>query len=170
MRKTAFAVCILAIACFIATYVFADCGVCDKEKYGHEAKGSGNEKKGSSSCYDEVSAIAAEKGGVREITYEQFQKIRSSGEKYVLVDVLSNESYDKGHIEGAISFPCSTIDYQTAPKLLKKIDKIIVYCSGFKCSASTKAAHRLQALGYKNVVDYKGGLEEWQAKANKLAK
>ena len=79
-------------------------------------------------------------------------------------------SYDKGHIAGALSFPYKTIDYKTAPKLLRKTDTIIVYCGGFTCAAGTKAAHRLQALGYEKVVDYKGGLEEWQAKGNKLVR
>ena len=88
----------------------------------------------------------------------------------MLIDALSPESYAKGHIPGAISFPYKTIDIISAPKLLKTSDNIVVYCGGFKCSASTKAAHRLEALGYENVLDYKGGLEEWQAKGNDLVK
>ncbi|NQT95588.1 MAG: rhodanese-like domain-containing protein [Candidatus Omnitrophica bacterium] len=127
-------------------------------------------KKDSKSCFGDVCSVAEEKGGVKEITYEQFQKIRKSGEGYILVDALSADSYKKGHIPGAISFPYNTIDIDSAPKLLKRTDNIIVYCGGFKCEASTKAAHRLQALGYKNVVDYKGGLEDWQAQGNSLEK
>lgn len=159
MKSMTFVVSIFMISCLITADAFAGCGSCGSERKHKHA-----------SCYGDVCQKATEKGGVKEITYEQFQKIRDSGEKYVLVDALSWESYEKGHIEGAISFPYNTIDRKTARKHLRKKDNIIVYCGGFKCSASTKAAHRLQALGYKNVVDYKGGLEEWQAKGNKLAR
>lgn len=124
----------------------------------------------SGSCFEEVCSLATNKNGVREITYEQFQKIRGSGEAYVLLDVLPSQSYEKGHIQGAESFPIDTIDLESAPKRLKPEDKIIVYCGSFQCTASTMAAQRLQALGYKNVLDYKGGLKEWQEKGNTLAK
>ncbi|NQT33296.1 MAG: rhodanese-like domain-containing protein [Candidatus Omnitrophica bacterium] len=168
MRKTLILVfAIILLSFLIAPSLFAHCGVCGvgKEKE-HEAKGSTEKTTGS--CFGDVCAATSEKGGVREITYEQFQKIRNSGEKYVLVDALSKESYDKGHIEGAISFPYKRIDYETAPNILSKADNIIVYCGSFECAASTKAAHRLQALGYENVIDYKGGLKEWQEKGNEL--
>lgn len=172
MKKT---LVLISILMFLATWCapssFAGCGSCGE----HKGKGSGYEKKGSSrkgkSCFGDICAKAEVKGGVKEITYEQLQKIRASGEKYVLVDALSKESYDKGHIEGAISFPYNDINYKTAPKKIRsKKANIIVYCGSFKCTASTKAAHRLMALGYKNVVDYKGGLKEWKRKGNKLVK
>jgi len=156
-------------------YAAAGCGACGGGEHAHEKKGSsysqkgsGYDKKSKESCFGDVCSIAEEKGGVKEIAYEQFQKIRNSGEDYVLVDALSKESYAKGHIPGAISFPYKTINVESAAKLLEKSENIVVYCGSFKCSASTKAAHRLQALGYENVVDYKGGLEDWQANGNKL--
>lgn len=107
------------------------------------------------------------KNGVKEITYDQFVRIRSSGEKYVLLDVLSADSYNKAHIEGAISFPLDKIDKTEAEKMLSKDDKIVVYCGSFQCTASTEAAKKLSSLGY-NVFDYKGGLKEWRERGNKL--
>lgn len=107
------------------------------------------------------------KNGVKEITYDQFMSIRNSGEKYKLLDVLSYESYSKGHIEGALSFPLDIINDVTARERLPVDDNIIVYCGSFQCTASTSAARQLSAMGY-NVLDYKGGLKEWQEKGNKL--
>jgi len=107
------------------------------------------------------------KNGVKEISYDQFIKIMDSGEQFVLLDVLSADSYDKGHIDGAASFPVETINEDSAADKLSKDSKIIVYCGSFQCSASTQAAKKLSALGY-NVVDYKGGLKEWQEKDNSL--
>lgn len=104
---------------------------------------------------------------VREITYEQFQELRGSGEEFILVDVLSPESYENGHIEGAISFPVETIDQKTAPEILKQGVNVVVYCGGFDCIASTTATKKLAELGYR-VLDYKGGLKEWQEKGNRI--
>ncbi|MDD5477926.1 MAG: rhodanese-like domain-containing protein [Candidatus Omnitrophica bacterium] len=109
------------------------------------------------------------KDGVKEITCEQFQKIRNSGADYVLVDVLSPESYAKGHIGGAISFPVKTIDDKTVSAKLPKNLFVVVYCGSFQCHASTIAAKKLSGFGYK-VFDYKGGLREWQERGNALVK
>jgi len=54
-----------------------------------------------------------------------------------------------------------------AEKRLSKNDHIIVYCGSFQCAASTQASKKLSGLGY-NVLDYKGGLKEWQDNGNKL--
>jgi rhodanese-related sulfurtransferase len=105
---------------------------------------------------------------VKEISYEELEGYRGGSGNFTLVDVLSKESYGKGHIEGAVSFPLDTINRKNALRVLSRNDKtIIVYCGGFKCHASTKAAQKLAKLGY-NVVDYKGGLQDWQDKGNKL--
>ncbi|MBI4335588.1 MAG: rhodanese-like domain-containing protein [Candidatus Omnitrophica bacterium] len=109
------------------------------------------------------------KDGIKEISYEQFQKIRASGEKYFLFDVLSYDSYEEGHIEGAKSFPLNTISEKTANEKMPKGANVVVYCASFQCSASSAAADRLSKLGYK-ALDYKGGLKEWQGKGNELVK
>lgn len=111
------------------------------------------------------------KEGVKEITYDQFVKILSSGESYVLLDVLGEESYKAGHLEGAKNLPVSGITKETAAALLPdKGATIVVYCGSFKCPASTQAAKKLTDLGYTAVLDYKGGLKEWKEKGNDLVK
>ena len=156
MAKRIFAVTIAFM--LVCVSAFAMCGVC----------GSGTENKGEAkSMFLHVANEVVMKNGAKKITYEQFMSIRSSGEKYTLFDVLSPDSYNKGHIEGAISFPIDTMNKVTIEKRLSKEDHIIVYCGSFKCTASTEAAKKLSALSY-NVLDYKGGLKEWQEKGNKL--
>lgn len=117
---------------------------------------------------------------VKRINYEQFIAIRNSGQKYKIFDVLPpdsyqirryiispKESYQKGHIEGAISFPLETISKKTVKRFLSRDDKVIVYCRSSQCADSTEAAKKLSSLGYE-VFDYKGGLKEWQEKGNNL--
>jgi len=105
---------------------------------------------------------------VREISYDQFMQIKNSGEPYKLVDVLSRESYESGHIEDAISLPLSEICPECVEKILSKDDRIITYCGGFRCTMSTDATRKLSEMGYK-VLDFKGGLEEWQKRGHELA-
>jgi len=131
-----------------------------------EEKGGGHMQL---SVFDQVAGQAELKNGVKEITYEQFMMIRKSGEKYLLLDVLPKASYANGHIENAVSFPEDTMNKETASSRLSKDDKVIVYCGSFHCGASTHAAKTLIGLGY-NVLDYKGGLQDWQDKGNSLAK
>ena len=144
----------------VGTSAFAMCGTCGSKEEGQT---------GGKNMFSQVSKEAAIKDGVKEIRYDQFMKIRNSCEKYVLLDVLSPESYNKGHIEGALSFPLETINKDTAKKNLSKDDSIVVYCGSFQCAASTGAAKKLSALGY-DILDYKGGLKEWQEKRGKFIK
>ena len=106
--------------------------------------------------------------GVKEITYDQFMELRSSGEEYVLLDVLGPATYREGHIPGAENFPVRDINKENADQKLNKDSNIVVYCGSFKCMASVKAAKELTKLGYR-VLDYKGGLQEWIDKGNELA-
>lgn len=121
------------------------------------------------SAYDEAYKNAKlNQQDVREISYEEFMRIRNHKEGYVLLDVLSMESFNKNHIPRAESFPLDTINKESAEKRIIKEAKVVVYCGGFGCHASTAAAKALSSLGYK-VLDYKGGLEEWGGKGNKFA-
>jgi len=123
----------------------------------------------SDDVFTRAAKTAKIENGTRQISYEQFLKIRNSGEKYVLFDVLAKDSYESGHIPGSKSFPLTDIDKESAKARLSKNDHVIVYCGSFGCTASTAAAKELKKLGY-NVLDYKGGLKEWQEKGNKLVK
>lgn len=107
--------------------------------------------------------------GAKVITYAQFIRIQNSAEKFVLVDVLSRDDYGTGHIEGAISFPVSTINKDSALRKIPQGSNVVVYCLGFACHLSVEASCKLSSYGYK-VLDYKGGLDEWQEKGDKLVR
>lgn len=95
------------------------------------------------------------------LSREELKKKMEKDEDFYLVDVLSKESYEKGHIKGAVSLPLGEIR-KRAPQMFNKDDELVVYCASFKCMASTKAAKTLRAMGYENVYDYKGGLADWK--------
>ena len=97
----------------------------------------------------------------RKITRDELLKMFTSKKEFKLVDVLSSDSYEKEHIEGALSMPLEEMETK-ASQLLKKDDTIVVYCASFDCKASTMAAEKLMAMGFKDVLDYKGGLKDWK--------
>jgi len=98
---------------------------------------------------------------IKKITRDQLTQMIDFGRKFKLVDVLEKSHYEKEHIKGAISIPLNEIE-KRAPKLLKKDETIVVYCASFDCQASTKVAETLLSLGYKKVLDYKGGIQDYK--------
>ena len=79
----------------------------------------------------------------------------------ILIDVLKPESFEKGHIPGAINIPLKKVASE-AKKRFDKDQEIIVYCSDEECSASPAAGKKLEDIGFSNVTHFKGGKKEWQ--------
>jgi len=95
------------------------------------------------------------------ITLEDLLEIIANKENFKLVEVLTKEEYEQGHIPGALSLPLNELGY-LAKKELKKTDTIVVYCASYSCQASTKAAKKLLDLGYSKTLDFKGGKRCWR--------
>jgi rhodanese-related sulfurtransferase len=78
-----------------------------------------------------------------------------------LVDANGNESYAAAHIPGAVSFDKATGGFSQSPPADKGA-LIVAYCGGPGCEAWCGAADKLEAMGYKNIRHYKGGIKEWK--------
>jgi rhodanese-related sulfurtransferase len=98
---------------------------------------------------------------VKLITRDELKAMLDSNKHFKLVDVLDRNHYAKERIEGAISIPLDVLR-EIAPIKLKQDETIIVYCKNFDCRASAAAAKILMAMGYKDVFDYKGGMQDWK--------
>ena len=78
----------------------------------------------------------------------------------VLVEALGAAFYADAHLPGAINVPAGRVD-ELAPGLLPDPGaEIVVYCSG-TCTSAAVVADRLVELGYRDVVVYEGGKEDW---------
>ena len=95
------------------------------------------------------------------ISRDALKKMIGKNEIFILVDVLSPESYEKEHIPGAINIPLEDIKMKSK-ELLKKDKKIVVYCGSFQCTMSLQAAEILTKLGCKDVWCFEGGLKYWK--------
>lgn len=81
------------------------------------------------------------------------------GPGFVLVDSRSIESWDQGHIPGALHLPTALIP-ERAVQLLDRSVPVVTYCWGPGCNGATRAALALAELGYQ-VKEMLGGFEYW---------
>jgi rhodanese-related sulfurtransferase len=83
----------------------------------------------------------------------------AAGEQdFVLVDARSRESYEAGHLPGAINLPHATIDEETVATLPE--GQLVAYCWGPACNGAVKACRRLAELG-RPAKEMLGGYEYW---------
>ncbi|WP_432136874.1 MULTISPECIES: rhodanese-like domain-containing protein [unclassified Streptomyces] len=78
---------------------------------------------------------------------------------FVVLDSRSTESWDQGHVPGAVHLPTALIPEQ-AEHLLDKAVPVVTYCWGPACNGATRAALALAELGYR-VKEMLGGFEYW---------
>ncbi len=98
---------------------------------------------------------------MKQITREELKAMMDSKESFILIDARKHEAFDKEHIPGANSIPSDHLGPHITDDI-KKDETIVTYCSSFTCEASTIAANKLEKYGYKNVLEFKGGLADWK--------
>jgi rhodanese-related sulfurtransferase len=103
-------------------------------------------------------AAPAKESGYRQIGMDEAVAMMEEESNYVILDVRTAQEYQDKHIPDAINVPNETIDTEEIPELPDKEQLILVYCrSG---NRSKKAAGKLAALGYTNIVEF-GGINDW---------
>jgi rhodanese-related sulfurtransferase len=101
------------------------------------------------------------------ISYMQMKKIINAP-NFIIIDARQSDSYNKGHIKGAINiFALDDVNVKV-PKMfnLPPDKKIVVYCDGGACDLSDELAKELIQFGFKNIFVYSGGWAEWSEKEN----
>ncbi|RMD48369.1 MAG: rhodanese-like domain-containing protein [Ignavibacteria bacterium] len=82
----------------------------------------------------------------------------------IFIDGRDKWDFAEGHIPGAINLPEYKIDeLEKEIGALNKDNKYIVYCSGEDCDASKRLAEHLMKKGFRNILVFEGGFEEWLA-------
>lgn len=92
----------------------------------------------------------------KEISYKELKEFIKNKEA-LLIDVRSNQEYEEGHINGAINIPSYNIKKEIEEKARNKEKIIILYCTSG--ARSRIAKNELEKLGYENVYNLKGGID-----------
>lgn len=77
---------------------------------------------------------------------------------FTILDVRDRQSYNKGHITGAVSLPIKDLARAKASFHSKRD----IYVYGENDAETTQAAHTLQEAGFARVTELKGGLAAWK--------
>jgi rhodanese-related sulfurtransferase len=113
-------------------------------------------------------AATAFAGEFQDISIKEVNALTKS-KKAVIIDVNGTESYQKGHVPGALDF--DVIKETLAAKLPADKDALVVaYCGGPKCMAYQAAAKAATKLGYKNVKHMSAGISGWKEAGQKMEK
>jgi rhodanese-related sulfurtransferase len=96
----------------------------------------------------------------KDVGPEQFDKLRA-GKDAVVLDVRRPSEFAQGHIEGAVNIDWYASDFDKRISALDKSKTYLVHCAGGVRSA--KAAEKLTALKFTNVVNLEGGFKAWEA-------
>ena len=94
----------------------------------------------------------------RTIDADEAQKIFADKKDYIILDVRTQEEYDKQHIPNAILLPIDEIRKGNLSVLPDKKQKILVYC--WTGRRAEDASDMLTKLGYINVINF-GGIVDW---------
>ena len=88
--------------------------------------------------------------------------------RVTLLDANGTETYQAGHIPGALDFEAAE-DALAAKLPADKTALIVAYCADEQCSAFAFAAEKARELGYTNVQHYAPGIFGWKKAGEKAA-
>ncbi len=83
-----------------------------------------------------------------------------------LIDVRPSQQYRAGHLPRAINIPLPQITI--GEQRLAEVKRIIVYANGWNDNISAAAVKKMIYMGYENVYDFRGGVEQWVNEGNPL--
>lgn len=106
-----------------------------------------------------VGIFAQEKTASRVIGPAEYKEQINYSEKVQLVDVRTPEEFSEGHIAGAENINFHDEDFLQQFEDLDKGRPLYIYCRSGK--RSSKAAEKLTALGFEEIIDLEGGFLSW---------
>ena len=81
----------------------------------------------------------------------------------VFIDVRNPRYFAKAHIPKAIHLDFKyNFDESILDGVVAKDQKIVIYCSGVKCSRSYRASEKALSWGFTKVYYFRGGIAEWK--------
>ena len=85
-----------------------------------------------------------------------------------LIDVRTPEEFEDGHLENSRNMNYYDDDFKQQLSVLDKNQKVYVYCK--KGGRSANAAELLSEMGFTEIYDLEGGIDNWKDKGLKTVK
>lgn len=107
---------------------------------------------------------------MQTLTVDQLKSWKDENRDFTLINVLSEEDFQKVHIPDSHNIPVDRDDFVDQVERLvgDKQATIVVHCASFDCTASPKAARKLAEAGFENVYDFEGGIKEWRERGHEV--
>ena len=92
------------------------------------------------------------KRNIKEVKYNEIYL-----KEYIIIDVRSKREFSEKHLNGAINIPLPEIKKNIEKYIKDRNKKLLICCQ--VGTRSAKAVEILESIGYINVYNLKGGLE-----------
>lgn len=96
------------------------------------------------------------------------QRVEDGDTSCVLLNVLTRAAFEAGRIPSSVNLPVSEIAERAAEVLPAPEQETIAYCASSSCSLAQQAVVLLRNLGYTNVREYHGGMDEWAERGGRV--
>jgi len=96
-------------------------------------------------------------------------KTAMTSQKVVLLDANGTDSWQSGHIPGAIDFTAKQDKLSSVLPTDKNV-LVVAYCGNPQCPAYHAAAVAAKKLGYKNIKHLVAGIQGWKSAGEKTEK
>ena len=96
--------------------------------------------------------------GYNHLTHNEAKEIMHSNPDAIVLDVRTQEEYEKKHIPGALLVPIEELREGNFDSLPDKDATILIYCRTGR--RAIEATEILASNGYKNVYEF-GGIVDW---------
>jgi rhodanese-related sulfurtransferase len=96
-------------------------------------------------------------------------KSAMASQKIILLDANGTESWQSGHIPGAVDFAANKDQLKSVLPKDKKV-LVVAYCANPQCPAYHAAADAAKKLGYKNIKHLVAGIQGWKSAGEKTEK
>ena len=107
-------------------------------------------------------------GGKEKISLISPEKLNEELGSIQLIDVRTPEEFAEGHLENAKNMNYYDDDFKQQLSVLDKNQKVYVYCK--KGGRSSSAAELLSEMGFTEIYDLEGGMDNWKDKGLKTVK
>src|SRR5580658_4169822 len=100
---------------------------------------------------------------MKTITRTELKELPDKGAPHTLIDVMPSEVYQAAHLPEAKNCCVYEVTFLDQVAAVAPRGTIVVYGSSGYSLASVTAQEKLTRAGYADVLNYRGGIEDWEA-------